>query len=172
MGEALGVLSCSSRFNITSGPGGSPCPGATLPFSPMLSAGTQNINAGAVSALSTTISRGDGWQTCSQSRSACALRPAGTNDEDVTCETGDAIGHAGRRRSVASPSLNVGARKVVASVSTNGQTLIAWPTNAGTDDSNITSKTMERIACPQSPGEAHCNARALSLPRGDVVRMP
>jgi hypothetical protein len=51
----------SSSFQITSGPGGSPCPG-TLPFTPSLAAGTPNINAGSFSALSTTISREDGNQ--------------------------------------------------------------------------------------------------------------
>jgi hypothetical protein len=56
------AASASSTFNITSGLGGGPCPAATLPFAPSLSAGTQNINAGAFSPLSTTISRGDGQQ--------------------------------------------------------------------------------------------------------------
>jgi hypothetical protein len=54
--------SASSTFNITSGPGGSACPPATLPFAPSLSAGTSNINAGSFTPLSTTISRGDGEQ--------------------------------------------------------------------------------------------------------------
>jgi hypothetical protein len=54
--------SASSTFNITSGPAGSPCPGATLPFSPTLSASTSNINAGSFTPLSTTIGRGDGQQ--------------------------------------------------------------------------------------------------------------
>jgi hypothetical protein len=52
----------TSTFNITSGPGGGPCPGPTLPFSPTLTAGTTNINAGAFSPLTTTISRADGNQ--------------------------------------------------------------------------------------------------------------
>lgn len=52
----------TSTFNITSGPGGGPCPGATLPFSPSLTGGTTNIQAGAFSPLSTTIARGDGQQ--------------------------------------------------------------------------------------------------------------
>jgi uncharacterized repeat protein (TIGR01451 family) len=51
-----------STFAITSGPNGSPCPGASLPFSPTLSAGTTNIQAGAFSVLSTTIGREDGNQ--------------------------------------------------------------------------------------------------------------
>jgi hypothetical protein len=52
----------SSTFDITSGPSGSPCPGAALPFSPSLTGGTLNINAGAFSTLSTTIGREDGQQ--------------------------------------------------------------------------------------------------------------
>jgi hypothetical protein len=52
----------SSTFDVTSGPGGSACPGATLPFSPSLTAGTTNINAGSFSPLTTTIGRGDGQQ--------------------------------------------------------------------------------------------------------------
>jgi hypothetical protein len=51
-----------SSFQITSGPGGSPCPGGTLPFGPSLTAGTTNINAGSFSQLNTTIGREDGQQ--------------------------------------------------------------------------------------------------------------
>jgi hypothetical protein len=59
--EAL-TVHASSTFDITTGPGGSPCPGASLPFSPSLTSGTTNINAGSFSALSTTINREDGQQ--------------------------------------------------------------------------------------------------------------
>jgi hypothetical protein len=52
----------SSTFAITSGPNGSACPGASLPFSPSLTSGTTNINAGAFSPLTTTIGREDGQQ--------------------------------------------------------------------------------------------------------------
>jgi hypothetical protein len=51
----------TSSFQITTGPGGSPCPG-TLPFTPSLAAGSPNINAGSFSPLTTTISRADGNQ--------------------------------------------------------------------------------------------------------------
>jgi hypothetical protein len=51
----------SSSFQITSGPGGSPCQ-SSLPFTPSLAAGTPNINAGSFSALSTTVSREDANQ--------------------------------------------------------------------------------------------------------------
>jgi hypothetical protein len=55
-------VSSQSQFNITSGPGGKPCPGANLPFSPALTGGATNINAGAYTPLTTTIARDDGNQ--------------------------------------------------------------------------------------------------------------
>jgi hypothetical protein len=59
------VLS-ESKFNITSGPNGSACPGSSLPFSPSLTGGMTNINAGAFSPLTTTIGREDGQQNINQ----------------------------------------------------------------------------------------------------------
>jgi hypothetical protein len=56
------MVKSTSTFNITSGPNGAPCPGATLPFSPILTGGMTNINAGAFSPLTTTIGREDGNQ--------------------------------------------------------------------------------------------------------------
>jgi hypothetical protein len=51
----------TSTFDITSGPNDGVCPNP-LPFSPVLAAGTTNIQAGAFSPLTTTISREDGNQ--------------------------------------------------------------------------------------------------------------
>jgi hypothetical protein len=51
----------SSSFQISSGPGGSACTNP-LPFSPSLTAGTTNIQAGSFSPLTTTITREDGQQ--------------------------------------------------------------------------------------------------------------
>ena len=55
----------SAEFKISSGPNGSACtePGQALPFSPSLSSGMTNINAGAFSDLTTTLSREDGQQS-------------------------------------------------------------------------------------------------------------
>jgi hypothetical protein len=55
-------VSSHSSFNITSGPNGSACPGAALPFSPSLTAGTVNNQAGSFSAFTMTMSREDGQQ--------------------------------------------------------------------------------------------------------------
>jgi hypothetical protein len=52
----------SSSFQITQGPDAGGCPPATLPFSPSLTGGTTNINAGSFSNLTTTIGREDGNQ--------------------------------------------------------------------------------------------------------------
>jgi hypothetical protein len=54
----------SSAFQITSGPGGAPCTGAQ-PFSPGLTAGTTNNQAGGFSPLTLTVSRNDGDQELS-----------------------------------------------------------------------------------------------------------
>ena len=59
-------VSSSSTFDITSGPHGSACPGASLPFSPSLTGGSTNINAGSFSPLTTTIAREDGEQNMAQ----------------------------------------------------------------------------------------------------------
>lgn len=53
----------SSSFQITSGPGGSPCPPASPPpFDPAFSAGSTNNNASAYSPFDLRITRGDGEQ--------------------------------------------------------------------------------------------------------------
>jgi len=58
-----GVVDASSTFDVTSGPHGGPCPGASLPFSPSLTGGTTSIQAGGFSPFTMTISREDGEQT-------------------------------------------------------------------------------------------------------------
>ncbi len=55
------TVSSQSHFEITTGPNGSPC-SSPLPFAPSLASGTTNNNAGAFSALTTTLSREDGQQ--------------------------------------------------------------------------------------------------------------
>jgi hypothetical protein len=62
------TVNASSAFHITTGPktlsepGGSACPGASLPFSPQLTGGGLNVNAGAFSPFTLTMTRQDGEQ--------------------------------------------------------------------------------------------------------------
>ncbi len=57
-----GPVTSTSSFAIDHGPGGGPCPGASLPFDPSLTAGTTNIQAGGFSPFTMTMSREDGQQ--------------------------------------------------------------------------------------------------------------
>jgi hypothetical protein len=60
--DGNGQVNTSSSFQITSGPNGSPCPGASLPFAPSLTAGTTSNQAGGFSPFTMTMSREDGQQ--------------------------------------------------------------------------------------------------------------
>ena len=55
--DGNGPVTSESSFKIEHGPHGSPCPGATLPFSPTVNAGATNIQAGAFSPLTVTVNR-------------------------------------------------------------------------------------------------------------------
>jgi hypothetical protein len=52
----------SAAFQIEHGPNGGPCPGSSLPFSPSLTGGALNLNAGAFSPFTLTMNRADGEQ--------------------------------------------------------------------------------------------------------------
>ncbi|HEV7586234.1 MAG TPA: hypothetical protein VGO14_10700 [Solirubrobacteraceae bacterium] len=51
-----------STFNVSSGPGGGPCPSHPLPFAPSLQAGSTNTQAAGFSPFTLTINRPDGQQ--------------------------------------------------------------------------------------------------------------
>ncbi len=52
----------SSSFDVTSGPGGGPCPSGDLPFAPGLTGGTSSNQAGSYSPFQMRLTRGDGEQ--------------------------------------------------------------------------------------------------------------
>ncbi len=70
--------SSPSEFQITSGPGGTPCPGATLPFAPAFQAGSTNSQAAAFSPFTLTIEKPDGQQAL---ESITAQLPPGLSAE-------------------------------------------------------------------------------------------
>jgi hypothetical protein len=60
--DGNGPVNTSSSFQIEHGPHGGRCPGASLPFEPVLTAGTTSIQAGGFSPFTMTMSREDGQQ--------------------------------------------------------------------------------------------------------------
>ncbi len=60
--DGNGPVTAESSFNIEHGPGGGPCPGASLPFNPSLAGGATNVNAGAFSPFTLTMTRKNGEQ--------------------------------------------------------------------------------------------------------------
>jgi hypothetical protein len=60
--DGNGPVTSESSFNIEHGPGGGPCPGASLPFDPSLTGGATNVNAGAFSPFTLTMTRKNGEQ--------------------------------------------------------------------------------------------------------------
>src|SRR5580704_315710 len=60
--EAALTVGASAKFNITSGPHASACPSGPLAFSPSLTAGAVNNQAGGFSPFTMTMSREDGQQ--------------------------------------------------------------------------------------------------------------
>jgi hypothetical protein len=60
--DGNGPVTATSWFKVEHGPGGGPCPGAKLPFSPVFTGGSTNLQAGEFTPLTGTFSRGDGEQ--------------------------------------------------------------------------------------------------------------
>jgi hypothetical protein len=105
----------TASFATTSGPGGSPCPGGVLPFAPSLEAGSASSTAGAFSAFSMRLAKGEGQQDltslssilppgvtgkiagvpqCPQAALEAARSRAGTLELAMpSCPAGSLIGH-------------------------------------------------------------------------------
>jgi hypothetical protein len=66
--DGNGPVTSTSSFTIDHGPGGTPCPGANLPFNPTFTGGATNIQAGSFSPLTGTFSREDGEQQMARLR--------------------------------------------------------------------------------------------------------
>ncbi len=60
--EAEVTVHTSSSYTVTNGPNGSPCPGASLPFHPSLTGGALNLQSGAFSPFTLSLTRQNGEQ--------------------------------------------------------------------------------------------------------------
>ncbi|HUB75184.1 MAG TPA: hypothetical protein VL979_14265 [Solirubrobacteraceae bacterium] len=78
-------------FAITSGPGGSACPGATLGFSPGFSAGSANQQAGAFTPFTLTIEKPDGQQALESIDTTLPPGLAAKISEVTPCENTAAV---------------------------------------------------------------------------------
>jgi hypothetical protein len=63
--SSIGSQTSQQFFNLETGPGGAPCPGAQRPFSPSFEAATANPTAGAHTSFSLEMKRKDGDQNLS-----------------------------------------------------------------------------------------------------------
>ncbi len=99
----------SSTFDVTSGPSGSPCPGASLPFSPSLTAGTTSIQAGGFSPFTMTMGREDGQQNLQAIQLHMPLGMSGTLATVKLCDEVDAnAGTCGAESQIGETIVSVG----------------------------------------------------------------
>ncbi len=99
----------SSTFDVTSGPSGSPCPGASLPFSPSLTAGTTSIQAGGFSPFTMTMGREDGQQNLQAIQLHMPLGMSGTLATVKLCDEADAnAGTCGAESQIGETIVSVG----------------------------------------------------------------
>jgi hypothetical protein len=94
----------TSSFQISSGPGGGPCPSSPLPFSPSLIAGSTTDQAGGFTSFSLLLQRGDGQQRIEKLQFEEPAGLAGlissvplcdeANANAGTCSAASHIGHA------------------------------------------------------------------------------
>jgi uncharacterized repeat protein (TIGR01451 family) len=102
------VLS-QSRFEITGGPHGTPCPGSSLPFAPSLTAQTTSIQAGGFTPFSTSMSREDGGQQLQGIRLHMPPGLFGMLSSVTPCEEAQAnLGECGEASKIGEVTASVG----------------------------------------------------------------
>ena len=104
--EPLSVLKSESRFQISSGVGGGPCPSGGTPFDPQIIAGTLSNGAGSFSPLDLRITRGDADQEISSFSTTLAPGLTGVLAGIPLCPEADieAARHRSGRQEEAEPS--------------------------------------------------------------------
>jgi len=97
-------VTASGSFQINEGTNGTACPGGSLPFAPVLTAGTSNDQAGAFTSFTTILARGDGQQRVERlqvkipaglSGIIASVTPCPETEANAgTCPAASRIGHA------------------------------------------------------------------------------
>ena len=122
-------VAASSSFQIEHGPGGSPCPGASLPFTPTLTGGATNLNAGAFSPFTLTMTRKDGEQNL---QSVQAILPPGLSgvlsNIELCPEPQANLGECGENSKIGETTVSVGVGSLPFTVS-GGKFYLTGPYN-------------------------------------------
>jgi hypothetical protein len=123
----------SSSFEITEGPNHSACPGQGLPFNPSSTGGALNLQAGAFSPLTTTLSRGNGEQNL---QSAEVKLPPGLSgllsDVELCREPQANLGTCGPNSQIGETTVSVGVGGEPYTV-TGGKVYITGPYNGSSE---------------------------------------
>jgi len=118
----------SSSFDVTSGPGGGPCPSGDLPFTPSLTGGTSSNQAGAYSPFQMRVTRSDGQQPITRLDSV--LPPGVVGKIAGVDRCSDAAIAATRAKSgraeIASPSCPVSSRIGTIKAGAGIGTVLTW----------------------------------------------
>jgi hypothetical protein len=99
----------SATFPITAGPSGGACPGAQLPFSPYLTGGATNIQAGAFSPFTLTMTRQNGEQNMQSVEAHLPLGMSGDLSNVEQCPEPQAnLGTCGPNSLIGETTVSVG----------------------------------------------------------------
>ncbi|HME03515.1 MAG TPA: hypothetical protein VKG38_10855, partial [Solirubrobacteraceae bacterium] len=103
------VTPSSAPFAVTSGPGGSPCPGAVQPFAPTFSAQATNTQAGAFTPFTMQITRPDPDQAVSTVRLTLPAGEAALLSSVTPCEEPQAsVGACGPESEIGHTTVSAG----------------------------------------------------------------
>jgi hypothetical protein len=119
----------SSTFDITAGASGGACPGASLPFSPTLTGGALNLNAGAFSPFTLTMTRKDGEQNLQSVQAHLPPGLSGVLSNIELCPEPQAnLGECGANSLIGETTISVGVGSLPFTVS-GGKFYLTGPYN-------------------------------------------
>jgi hypothetical protein len=153
--DGNGPVTAESSFKIEHGPGGGPCPGATLPFNPTVNAGATNIQAGAFSPLTVTMNRKDGEQNLKSIEAKLPPGLSGVLTGVELCPEPQAnLGECGPNSLIGEATIGVGVGNDPLTV-TGGKFYLTGPYNGSGSPPSQSSPTRSRRKPSPSPSPFH-----------------